>query len=479
MSLENSIVTSQTPTGGFNSDLIAVHNTTQIPVRRADAYFGSASDDGSGNLKLNITALPLWLGALTTADYVVIYGLDIASTPTKGRFQVISLTGTDLVLNTPYVSDIYGTIWFESQTPNYYLSVKSSKPVGLSYIPILETRHYLNSDYSCNIDIRRHKEKAVQLIDSYIPTTNTNFQDSNISSPMRIEISEVWDGVYLYPAITLDKVFVNASMQNGHKERDNMAEYVSVNDGSYLCKFVHPANKARYWKGLPFDINFYISSYLSGADLLRKEFLKNEYGQAIGTNSISLVNTDYENNKVNRISVNGNTTDYSDTVKRMNIQIVNDSNGENVSVLYPIDVCTCDVKNPIYLKALSSVGWVYFLFDGYQVFSDNSQSSGVFSRFNPYLNSEIGTLTPTKKTVQPSISLGAEMLDAEDMTIIREIIESPAVFMLANPTTWKTEDPKWMAVNVKNGDYQWLNNKGPQNRIEFSIELSQKTGVSW
>ena len=71
------------------------------------------------------------------------------------------------------------------------------------------------------------------------------------------------------------------------------------------------------------------------------------------------------------------------------------------------------------------------------------------------------------------------MLDAEDMTIIREIIESPAVFMLANPTTWKTEDPKWMAVNVKNGDYQWLNNKGPQNRIEFSIELSQKTGVSW
>ena len=135
--------------------------------------------------------------------------------------------------------------------------------------------------------------------------------------------------------------------------------------------------------------------------------------------------------------------------------------------------------NAVYLKWINTNGgWDYWCFSFAQDEAVQVQVGQQFSKFFlptadgfPNIGREEKNFLTKKAT--PTLTLGADGLDAFDKAGLQNLLYSPKVVMLQNLEDWDTEssptnNPQWLTVLVEPGTFKF----GKTNESKFSLQLT-------
>ena len=128
-----------------------------------------------------------------------------------------------------------------------------------------------------------------------------------------------------------------------------------------------------------------------------------------------------------------------------------------------------------YVKWLNSFGgWNYWLFNkGNETIttkdlgSINNDYDDVVDTVSPYI--AIG------KTSETTITLQQELITQKEMLILKDLLESPKVYLYTGIPYYIPNPLNWLEVNVKTGSFRVSNAKEKMNTLNIVIELPPNT----
>lgn len=133
-------------------------------------------------------------------------------------------------------------------------------------------------------------------------------------------------------------------------------------------------------------------------------------------------------------------------------------------------------ENPVYLcwKNLPG-GWDYWLFSYDQTSSLETESMGNYRPVYDSLATSQGVLSVLRKKGREGLTLTADQLTDNEITVLRKIALSPKVLMLVS---WDQDAspavaPVWQEVLVQDGSIGSFQTRGALHKISFDIQLPE------
>lgn len=482
------------PVSGLDSKYFAAHNPIIIPLRRIDRQFNTISNNGGLSEVTLTTAAP---AGIAVGQRVYVYTLGAIG---SGIYTITAISGTDITIDLPYTATSAGGINFLEALPRYYILAEFYKTdwATSDHVYIGSSKFRPFSDGYVDADISRWARQAVNAAYSWTNEFTNNSRETNLSSQMWVRFTEMWDGSAETPSSETEINVINAAMPVGnkywnpstgvwHNFGSNMALYVPSGNANDKAKWLTSARKPKYWRGLPFSLEFIYGAQLSTVTIFnKKESLLDINGSVLSTQTEVLnavpggIAAYPVTNSVGLFYSAPKRTPYSASVHEIKMELQNNTGAVNLFDPIYVRVAEHTPDSPVYLAALDPFGgWRYYCFGVRYVRGINTSNGTLFSKWYGDISEQYAVNQVMQKSVTPELFVGADGLDEYDSEIIEVILGSPSVYMLQNPLSWQNEAsgasdvfqlPVWQQVIVKPGAYKTRNVPGPYTSIEFSLE---------
>jgi hypothetical protein len=243
--------------------------------------------------------------------------------------------------------------------------------------------------------------------------------------------------------------------------------YVVYNKEVYAWAFItgNPIltmfDKIKYYNGYPSDVS---------VNVLVNQFISGEIND-IGYGLQELDFTQISSSTIKRILLNDIITENKSF--RITSKYQGDGYNEHrISPILPIEYISCAPANPIYLSWLNSKGgYDYYLFQKSQAI-EYSQEDKKEIYFSDRWGANETMIELISSDISKRITCGAESVPLSDMNALNDLILSPFVLWLSNPTTWKWEGEQWVNVAIEKKAFVYNTEKAAGN-IELDIVIKR------
>ncbi len=475
------------PNSTEQCNLHAAHTPIVYTLTRKDYEAISSNNGGMMRIK---TCLPN--GSTTPVNYDA--GVAVGQRFYLNGFGIGTITAlfdadefdTDL----PYSALSYNRLVMLDLWPDYYFSVKVYKYVWVTPVELATVRIEHDGTGVARFDLSSIAKAAVSSDDASNYNTSL-FNDENQYAFLRVDAAEYTDELGSYNIISLPQV-VNAAMQVRSRlyggtvpiwinTGSNMARYFTEETGQDKALFLSSVRKLRMWRDLPFDIG--VINSVEQNPVTGKAF----YERILDVNGSDLV-AEWNNllgalvnNRLYRYQPLGNFGGYPAGTRLVMIRFCNEDGTIDYTETMPVRYTDCLPKEPVYLRALDTVGtWRYFCFGTRSEYGLTTRGGEQFRRWVDNISKSRDTGRLLSKSATPTIKVGADLLDEWDRQICEVILASSQVEMLANPLTWNVfvpstttyETPDWRVVIVKDGNFQ-TKTTPTLSTVEMTIELPE------
>lgn len=270
----------------------AVHQPIVFQMARRDYIVHHISNNGSGNLKLDLTAS----SDIAVGDIVYVNTNGIV-----GNLQAITgTTGSVVILGYGYTgAGAIGTGYVNSLTTrkNYYVetAVLGINTLTNTYYQLGTLISKPTSEGNCNVDCHEHLKSLVGYKDQFAYDV-INKRDINLGKGFNIQYREVWRGhTGSYSTITTATLFyyTNGAKQIQNIYGSNMGDYVPFSNtnttepkAKFLCN-----GRPTYFPGFPFDLTFIFSDAIAGLAIYKHEKSYDVNRTSLGENAYALDST--------------------------------------------------------------------------------------------------------------------------------------------------------------------------------------------
>ena len=322
---------------------------------------------------------------------------------------------------------------------------------------------------------------------NYLSVNVNNFKDDlDINALSAIDINSFvydWGRIFESKELKLEIVFTNEETEEltvmpylilGVEQIINYKKGGTINGlSNYITSplKLDTANRfyIKYWDGYPFDFG------------LTRNIPAKKTNQTITnkTNGITtpLISTSYD---VNRIFIsNGDTTqtleDFLPLVDGYNELELQEDNDGNIF----IDLWKLPSDCGVYVKWLNQYGaYNYWLFN--KEYQEQARTSSL-GKINNDFNNIGDTVSVTKslgKRTEPSLSVVAEHLTADDINVLKGIAESPKVYLFTGERFTKNTFNDWLEVEISNGSSVLRDFKNKVPSVNINIELPTNYNIT-
>ncbi|MFB9842994.1 hypothetical protein [Mucilaginibacter ginsenosidivorans] len=478
----------------------AAFNPIVFTYQRKDFEVTSVSNDTlSGKALISLNA------ALSDPDtgYTVLPGdmVYVNAGNYKGIYEVNSITGNALLIETAFNGDATGFININRLRPYYKLITRITyqDPLSGQQKTITATNRPGNTGL-VKADFSNFLQSLLRPKDDS-DYTEVKHRDLNLSASYQIQYAESWDdgttGGHTSDFISVSNPYyvVYAAKQLGQLNGGNLAAYVpfgTITEGLPLAKWITDFDEPAFSNGYPFDISFIYSEYLLGRDIYCEVVPLDINRDPLPGDSESndLLNEDGSwllNQDGSKFIISGQLQ--SDTIlpaqlglNRLLINSLfpaeafyftivlkyNDEDDTSHAIMQTQTIRIDDAvdENSVYLRWIGLTGsWNYYRFVYNQEISLDVQNATIIKNYVYDWENQQGVEEVIAKSAGQKMKVIAEDLSINDIKGLQSIKYSPKVQMLVNknPVKWQT-----IVINTATySEYETLNGRAP-----FSITFN-------
>ena len=259
--------------------------------------------------------------------------------------------------------------------------------------------------------------------------------------------------------------FINNTTESTSYNYNFLSAFVNVQDYKKLYLnypfdidsqfFLKPITFLKYWVGYPFDFTFYnglrndIDITVNGTlETYTNDNAINRIVVNNGNGSLGLVDNFAISNGYNRITVNENSIDFEQITKR------------------------CEGH---YLKWLNSFGgWNYWLFNkGNDTLT--TKDTGIINNDYEDVVDSISPYVAIGKTSENNITIVQENITPEEFSILRDLLDSPKVYLYTGTYNEIAVANDWLEVTIKSGAFRASNAREKMTSLNLNIDLPMNT----
>lgn len=296
--------------------------------------------------------------------------------------------------------------------------------------------------------------KELVTIENTCIYSHINDKEENISSifGIKFELGTVTAGTFEMSEEIVETFHyvLHSVRQVGCQYGSNMADYITIHDGSNKAKFLTFFVNPRFWEGYPFTLDFIWSHGTTDPTVVSDD----------GTLTTL---TDYDQ-RVNHIKLKGG---YSDD----EIPVLITTGSSTVIQLTEtkmVKVQHFDDRNTLYLRWINELaGTDHWLFNVNQIKKISITDQKVAKLDVLDLISAIGTHQTRSSRKVPMYSIGTEPLTANEWDVLSQQLGGTLYCQVYNQTL-----SKWYNALVVPADYE-RNTKMEPYKIEFNIILPE------
>jgi len=462
-----------TPYKSIGSDVclwVAINNDVFFKLQRGDfVVTGTANSSGDTALVIAGGGVP----SLTVGDQVYI----ILNNGSRGYYEIISSTATDIVINLPWSSNTTGVVNLTDNYTQYkvFVTYQYTDNGGASWNTHQENVYYqMSPDHSCLVNISPFLKSLVKITPKAITPSVVNDIADDISRWCRVQITEEYfNGTTTISQEAIDEQYVNivdAVAQRpfsdplrqktsfGIPNGVNLVKNISNDNADAILEFMRDFKEPTLFVGFPFHLTFLYSELMLPIVNVRDSV---NADATLSTDGVGFVN---------RLYPNGNYT----TAETFTIVLKEAAVNKIFSEVLTCRFRNCTIQNPVCLKWMGRSGaWNFYVFGHSQVESTGVKTQGEFAQFNEDISTADTDSDVLTKEEAPEIIVGGSLFDLNDINGLRSLLSSPKIMMLTNPDTWSSAGDEWITVKVSDGKYKITDTRAAVNEFECTLRLPQ------